>query len=542
MIVPGEPLLIVDDNETNRDVLSRRLQRHGYTVVGAASGREALDLVDAQPFSLLLLDIEMPGMSGLEVLQTLRRRYSAAELPIIMVTARQESSDVVEALGLGANDYVAKPIDLPITLARIQTQLSRKQAEAALQESEERYALAVRGANDGLWDWNLRTNVIYFSPRWKYMIGCDESGVTGSPDEWIKRVHPEDLDRVLADIAAHTDGLTPQFENQHRMLHADGSYRWMLSRGVAVRDANGKAHRMAGSQTDITEGKVSDPLTGLPNRILFMDRLRRSLERTVRHPGYLFAVLFLDLDRFKLINDSRGHLFGDRLLIAIAQRLESCLRAADTVARLGRDHTLARLGGDEFTILLDDIRHVSDAVRVADRIQKNLETPFQLDGHETFTSASIGIATSATGYDEPEELLRDADTAMYRAKALGKARCELFDASMREAAVARLAMETDLRRAVEREEFRLHYQPIVSLATGAITGFEALIRWQHPERGLVHARGFHPGRGGDRIHPAHRLVGSPRSVPADANVGHARPSRCAADHQRESVWQTVRTV
>jgi diguanylate cyclase (GGDEF)-like protein len=223
-----------------------------------------------------------------------------------------------------------------------------------------------------------------------------------------------------------------------------------------------------------------------------MDRLRRSLERTVRHPGYLFAVLFLDLDRFKLINDSRGHLFGDRLLVAIAQRLESCLRAADTVARLGRDHTLARLGGDEFTILLDDIRHVSDAVRVADRIQTNLEPPFQLDGHETFTTASIGIATSATGYEEPEELLRDADTAMYRAKALGKARCELFDTSMREAAVTRLAMETALRRAVERQEFRLQYQPIVSLKTGVVSGFEALIRWHHPERGLVHPADFIP--------------------------------------------------
>ena len=254
-MVPDQRLLVVDDNETNRDILSRRLQRHGYSVVSAASGREALDLIDAQPFSLLLLDIEMPGMSGLEVLQTLRRRYSAAELPIIMVTARQESSDVVEALDLAPTITSRNRLTLPITLARIETQLSRKQAEAALQESEERYALAVRGANDGLWDWNLRTNVIYFSPRWKYMIGGDESSVSGSPDEWFNRVHPEDLERIMADIAAHTEGLTPHFENQHRMLHADGSYRWMLSRGVAVRDAAGKAHRMAGSQTDITEGQ-----------------------------------------------------------------------------------------------------------------------------------------------------------------------------------------------------------------------------------------------------------------------------------------------
>ena len=263
----------------------------------------------------------------------------------------------------------------------------------------------------------------------------------------------------------------------------------MLSRGVAVRNLDGKAYRMAGSQTDITEGKVSDPLTGLPNRILFLDRLGCSIERATRH-GEAFAVLFLDLDRFKLVNDSLGHLAGDRLLIAIAERLERSVRAVDTVARVGGQHTIARLGGDEFTILLEGVKHVSDAVRVAERIQDNLKRPFQLDGHEIFTSASIGIATSETGYNAPEDLLRDADTAMYQAKALGKARCEVFDADMREQAIARLDLETDLRRAVERKEFQLHYQPIVSFKTGLLAGFEALIRWRHPSRGLVEPAGF----------------------------------------------------
>jgi PAS domain S-box-containing protein len=494
---PGT-LLVVDDNEMNRDILSRRLRRQGYDVVTAADGTQALELAERQEFSLVLLDIEMPGLSGLEVLETLRRRWSLNQLPVIIVTARQESRDVVEALNCGANDYLTKPIDLPIAVARIQTQLARKQAEAALQESEERYALAVRGANDGLWDWNLRTDEIYFSPRWKQMLGVPEEVEEGIPEAWFRRVHPDDRDRLMADIAAHLEHLTPQFENQHRMMHADGAYRWMLSRGVAVRDGAGKAYRMAGSQTDITEGKVSDPLTGLPNRVLFLDRLGRSIERAKRH-GEAFAVLFLDLDRFKLVNDSLGHHAGDRLLIAIAERLERSVRTADTVARVSGEHgtasaagehTIARLGGDEFTILLEGIKHVSDAVRVAERIQENLRYPFVLDGHELFTTASIGIATSETGYDEPEELLRDADTAMYQAKALGKARCEVFDANMREQAIARLELETDLRRAIEREEFELHYQPIVSFKTGLLAGFEALIRWRHPGRGLVKPDGF----------------------------------------------------
>jgi diguanylate cyclase (GGDEF)-like protein/PAS domain S-box-containing protein len=434
----------------------------------------------------------MPGIGGLEVLQTVRRSHSSAELPIVMVTARQDSQSIVETLKLGANDYVTKPIDFDVVLARVETQLARRQAEAALRESEERYALAVRGANDGLWDWNLKTNRIYFSPRWKAMLGLDENEVLEDPDVWFTRVHPDEIDRVKADINAHLEGRTSHFETEHRMLSKDGTFLWMRTRGLAVRDRSDVPYRMAGSQTDITEGKVADALTGLPNRILFTDRLAHSLDRSRRYDRYLCAVLFLDLDRFKVVNDSLGHVLGDQLLVAIARRLESCLRSNDMVARLGTDHTLARLGGDEFTILLDDIMHVTDALRVAERIQEYLAQSFDLNGHEVFTSASVGIATTANRYDTPQAILRDADTAMYRAKALGGARCELFDSEMRDRAVARLQLETDLRRALEREEFELQYQPIVSLRTARIAGFEALIRWRHPDRGLVMPSDFIP--------------------------------------------------
>ncbi len=485
-------LLIVDDNEMNRDMLARRLARKGYEIAVTQSARDLLERVKLDATDLVLLDIEMPEVSGLDALKTLREAYSAIELPIIMVTAKNQSEDIVRALDLGANDYLTKPIDFPVALARIGTQLSHKRAQEALKESEERYALAARGSNDGLWDWNLSANVVHFSPRWKAMLGYQEAQIGDRPEEWFERIHDADRERVKEEIAAHQKGLTPHFESEHRVLHKDGGFRWMLSRGVAVHDTSGNPLRMAGSQTDITEGKVSDPLTGLPNRLLFIDRVGRLVKHMKRRKDHLFAVLFMDLDGFKMINDSMGHLIGDQLLLGVAHRLEKCLRSTDTVARLGETFTVARLGGDEFTVLLDDIKDPGDAKRAADRMMKALASPFILGGKEVFTSVSIGIALSTSAYEQPEEMLRDADTAMYRAKALGKARYEVFDADMRASVMARLQLETDLHRALERGELRNFYQPIVALATGEIAGFEALLRWQHPTRGLLGPNEFIP--------------------------------------------------
>ena len=485
-------LLIVDDNEMNRDMLARRLERKGYVVGLAENAQELLQRVKQDAVDLVLLDVEMPEISGLDALQKLRECYSAAELPIIMVTAKTQSDDIVKALDLGANDYLAKPIDFPVAVARIGTQLSHKRAQEALKESEERYALAARGSNDGLWDWSLSANVMYFSARWKAMLGYQEGEIGDRPEEWFDRIHDADRERVKKEIAAHQEGLTPHFESEHRVLHKDESFRWMLSRGVAIHDVSGNVLRMAGSQTDITEGKVSDPLTGLPNRLLFIDRVGRLVEHRKRHENHLFAVLFLDLDGFKMINDSLGHLIGDQLLLGVASRLEKCLRSTDTVARLGETFTVARLGGDEFTVLLDDIKDPSDVKRAADRLMKALASPFLLGGKEVFTSVSIGIALSTSAYENPEDILRDADTAMYRAKSLGKARYEVFDADMRAGVMARLQLETDLRRALERGEFQNFYQPIVALDSGEIAGFEALSRWQHPTRGLLGPNEFIP--------------------------------------------------
>jgi diguanylate cyclase (GGDEF)-like protein/PAS domain S-box-containing protein len=367
----------------------------------------------------------------------------------------------------------------------------RRRAEEALRDSEERYALAARGANDGLWDWDLKSKAIYFSPRWKAILGCGEHEIETSVREWFGRVHPEDIEHLRMEIGSHLEGLSSHFLHEHRVLHKGGEYRWVLARGLAVRDIHGDVYRIAGSLTDITQRKrveeqlvhdaFQDALTGLPNRALFMDRLALAFGRAKRRPEELFAVLFLDLDRFKVVNDGLGHVIGDQLLISIARRLEQCLRPGDTVARLG---------GDEFVILLGELGDQRDAFHVAERFQQELAHPFTLEGQDVFTTASIGIAFGARSYSNPEDLLRDADTAMYRAKARGKARYEVFDETMHARAVALLQIETQLRHAVERQELCVFYQPVVSLETGEIVAVEALARWWHPEQGLVSINEF----------------------------------------------------
>ena len=364
-----------------------------------------------------------------------------------------------------------------------------KTALSSFEESEERYALAALGANDGLWDWNLTTDKIYFSPRWNHMLGYAESEHWSGPEEWFSHIHADDRERVRAEIAAHLENKTPEFASEYRMRRKSGSYIWTLSRGIAIRDASGKAIRMAGSQTDVTEGKTADPLTGIPNRLYFLDHLESAIE-TARQQETGFAVLFIDLDGFKLVNDSLGHAAGDELLIDVAGRLRASIRSnsrqSDSVQSV-----VARIGGDEFAILLGHIQREDDPAIVAGRILERLSDPFHLEGRRMFVTASIGIALSSTGFT-PEDLLRNADTAMYHAKTNGKARYEYFNEGLRKQAVTRFEMETGLRKAIDEGQLVVYYQPVVSLIDRHICGFEALVRWNHPERGLVPPNEFIP--------------------------------------------------
>jgi diguanylate cyclase (GGDEF)-like protein len=397
--------------------------------------------------------------------------------------------------------FIPKALNLPSSAQleaanlKLKREISdRPLAESALRENEDRLQMAIASAQLGTWDWNLVTGELKWDTGCKAMFGLPSDANTNI-EMFFQGLHPDDRSR-LGEIIQ--EALNPAsggaYDTEYRTIGIfDQVERWLRAKGKAYFDVDGKPLRFIGTVLNITEQKevevqlirdaFHDSLTQLPNRALFVKKLEQAIEQALLDSGYRYAVLFVDVDRFKVINDSLGHSMGDKLLIAVAHRLKSCLRPADTVARLG---------GDEFTILLNDIQDLNDIINVIEQINAHLAETFNLDGQEVFTSASIGIALGTSCYNQPEELIRDADIAMYRAKKLGKARYEIFNISMYAQAAELLQLEMDLRRAIERQEFQLYYQPIVSLETYQITGFEALVRWQHPEIGFIAPDKFIP--------------------------------------------------
>lgn len=511
-----------------------------FELDSAYQGQEAWEKVKAAVaadlhYALAFVDMRMPpGWDGVE---TISKIWEVdPDIQVVICTAYSDYSweeiirklghldrllilkkpfDTVEvsqlACALTQKWHLAKQAHLKLNQLRamVQEQTSvlqaevteRRRSEEALRQSQGRFALAVTGANDGIWDWDFTQNSLFYSTRWKTMLGFSEQEVTNSPDEWFNRIHPEEVERVRGELEQHLAGKSDQFYSEFRMRHKDGQYRWVLSRGVAVFDSAGKACRAAGSQTDISEHKnaeaqmlhdsLHDCLTGLANRALLMDRIGRCVRRRLRMEVSSFAVIFIDLDRFKVVNDSLGHEAGDKLLVAVAERLSVATRDLDTVSRM-EPELLARLGGDEFVVLLETIRAPEDAIRVGQRIQEALALPYMINGQEIRSSASLGIAISTGNYEQPEDILRDADTALYAAKNSGRGNFRIFRTDMHASAVQRLWMESELRHAIDRAELSLVYQPIISFTTGKLIEVEALLRWQHPQRGMIPPLDFIP--------------------------------------------------
>jgi diguanylate cyclase (GGDEF)-like protein/PAS domain S-box-containing protein len=472
-------VLLVEDDEDDylitRDLLDEQ-DRVRFDIDWCVDHDSALAAIREERHDVYLIDYRLGAHTGLELVRT---GFAARPLaPVIMLTGQSDYEIDLEASALGVTDYLVKQELDPLSLERsIRYAIRHHKVIRELMQSEERYALAVRAASDGIWDWDLGRDQIYFSPRWHAILGRPERAEDSEPGAWFDLVHPHDLMRLRAAIDAHRAGQTAHLQSEHRMRHADGTWRWVLTRGLAIRGLDGEATRMAGSLSDITDRRAAerqlhhdalhDGLTGLPNRALFMDRLEQVLQRAARDPGVACAVLFLDVDRFKLVNDSLSHGVGDRLLVGLAHRVAEVLRPADTVARIG---------GDEFTILLDDVSSGADAEVLAERVKQTLKKPFSIDGHQLFVTVSIGVSLSGARMT-PAELMRNADIAMYDAKRRGRACCAVFDESMHRTVVDRLARELDLRQAVERSLMRVHFQPIVDLATGRICALEALARW-----------------------------------------------------------------
>lgn len=359
----------------------------------------------------------------------------------------------------------------------------RKNVEEALESSEKRLKILFDFAPDPSFILDLKGNILDGNHAAENMSGYLKKDIIGRNILTQNLIPPSQILKAMASLAKSAAG-QPVAPDEYTINRKDGT---QVEVEISTYPINiDRETQVLCIGRDITERKrmelvlerqaFYDTLTGLPNRALFTTRLQRVARRTNRRSHHLFAVLFMDLDRFKFINDSLGHLTGDQLLVAVAQRLETCVRADDTVARFG---------GDEFAILLDDIKEIHYATNLADRIQEELKLPFTLGHQEIFVTASIGIALSNTAYIQEQDLLRSADSAMYRAKAQGRGRYEIFDTQMHQSAMKILELEADLRRAVERTEFLIYYQPILSLATGEIVGIEALIRWQHPIRGLI---------------------------------------------------------
>ncbi len=480
-------VLMIEDDAADAALIRLLLSRSGFACRVELRDRLALALerLETGGVDLVLLDFSLPDSVGLDLYRELRDRYP--EVPVIILTSRDDETLALRAVAEGAQDYLVKrKVDAPLLARAIRYAIERHRSELALRESEQRYALAMLGANDGIWDWDLVRGQVFLSPRWKAILGFDEFELDDRPESWFACVLDADREQLRSAFAAAAAAGDSHVVLEHRMRCRDGTPLWVATRGALVRDRQGALIRMAGSMTDISARKRAeeqlvhdafhDGLTGLANRSLFLDRVGMALSALPREHQGTFAVLFLDLDRFKTVNDSLGHSVGDLLLVAIARRLEKLMRPSDTVARLG---------GDEFAVLAFGVREAPDAVHIAERVHRNLVAPFRVAGQEVHITASIGIALPELAGANADGLLRDADLAMYRAKAAGPGRYEVFDLELHRATVQLLKLETELRRGVAAGDFVMHYQPIISLASGRIAGFEALTRWQHPERGLV---------------------------------------------------------
>ncbi len=488
-------VLLVDDDEDDFIITSSLISEtegSRFQFEWASDYDAALAAIGRREHDVYLIDYNLGSRNGLELIR--EAIANGCQAPLILLTGQGGHHLDLEAMHSGAVDYLVKGQTGAMLLERsMRYAIDRKNVEEALRESRERYELAVKGSRDGIWDFNIQTNEVYYSERWKAMLGYEAGEIGNRLSEWWSRVHADDSERLKRDMTTHLEGKSPYFESEYRLLHKDGTYRWMLARGMALWDKGKTAYRMAGSQSDITarkrdadlleRGAFFDSLTNLPNRLAFMNRLKRAISRLKWKGTEGFAVLFLDVDRFKTVNDSLGHEMGDQLLVAIGRRLEAILRPGDFVARFG---------GDEFTMLTEDIRDVGDVTRIATRIRQEVTLPFTVNAREIYTDVSIGIALSSQNYDTPEELLRDADLAMYRAKTLGKGRYEFYNGEMRTRAVQFLQLDSDLRRALERHEFRVQYQPLVSLESKKVMGTEALLYWLHPRKGRIAPKEFIP--------------------------------------------------
>ncbi|MBW4462183.1 MAG: EAL domain-containing protein [Nodosilinea sp. WJT8-NPBG4] len=506
----AEPLraLIVEDSDDDLLLLLRELRRAGFapTWVQVQTAADFRAAIASEEWDVVLSDYQLPQFNAPDALELLQQ--SSCDLPFIVISGTVGEATAVTIMRAGAHDYVMKDNLSRLAEAvrrEVREARSRRDRRAAMTELErtrELLHLAIEGSGIGIWDWQVQTGEVWASDRCAALMGYSTGDLGPARiDTWQRFVHPDDWGRKKVALQRHFEGDTPAYDCEFRLRHRQGHWVWVLDRGKVVEwDDAQRPLRMSGTYTDITERRLAeaehrrvadqmlfnslhDALTQLPNRNFLMQRLELAIQRCQRGGQRQFAVLFLDLDHFKVINDSLGHLTGDEVLVLVAQKLRSLIRTSDLAARLG---------GDEFVLLLEDIDTLHEPVRIAERLLQELQVPLMVGGHNVFLNASIGIVMGVGDSHTPSDSLRDADIAMYRAKAQGRGRYVVFNESMHLQALQRLQLEQELRDAIDRDQLVLYYQPIFHLKTKEISGFEALVRWQHPTRGFISPDSFIP--------------------------------------------------
>ncbi|MCK9296698.1 MAG: EAL domain-containing protein [Desulfobulbaceae bacterium] len=497
-------VLIVDDDMAQRLLMRESLHDSSLVVQEAANGAEALDAFARFSPDLVLMDVKMPKMDGFTACAKMRGLAGGQDAVIVLVTGLEDFASIGRAFDAGATDFITKPVNWPLLSHRVRYLLRAGRAFRNLRQSEKRLSIAQNIASLGNWDWDIDKNSLYCSPQMYRIFGLPADKSPAAYEVFLQRVHPDERDSVKDLVGKALEARKP-YSIDYRITLPDGACRNVHEQADVVHDGKGNPVSMQGTVQDITERinteeKIRflayyDRLTGLPNRQLFLEHFNQALFAAQRD-GSKIALLYLDLDRFKRINDTLGHSAGDKLLKAIAGCLGDSIRSSDIVAKAGPADkpgvTLSRLGGDEFTILLTRLAEEEHAGRVAQRILDLLSQPNRIGDQEVYISGSIGITLYPSDGEDVDMLLRNADVAMYHAKESGRNSFQFFSAQLNQRTMEKLSIETDLKKALERNELLLYYQPQIDLQAGRLAGVEALVRWQHPRLGMVPPSMFIP--------------------------------------------------
>lgn len=465
------------------DELGNTLGAAGLPVERVADLVEAETLLEERQGTLLVLFADAATDESLRMVMRLRKVMNAASLPIVVVTGRDHEDLMAKALESGADDCLEFPLHLPLALARIRALMARVAEIAEGVDQRQRFDLVVRGAGDGIWDWRLDDNSVYFSPRWRELLGYQSEDRFSAMEDWLALIHPEESEMVKRELRNHLEGISLAFQVECRLRHKSQSYRWFLIRGTSQRDNYGHTVRMAGSLTDISERKLTDPMTGLPNRIVLYDRINQSIIKARRRKGGSFGIILLQIDRYETMREAYGQSFCDNVQRVVAQRIVGILRMTDTLTIMS-DTTMC--------ILVDVMREDTDLVRVAQRVRAAAEEPVSLGEESVVLTLSIGMAQGSQHHAAADELIKDATAALNKARQHGAGQEAVFDPDMQRRARDRLRIEADLHQALGRDELRVFWQPIVELGPNRLAGFEALLRWEHPTRGLISPAEFIP--------------------------------------------------